>query len=104
MEARDSLLLIVVVTAAAGWCAYVWLSRGPAGWRRAVLGVFAIASVGGAVSASLNHRPVVETVLLAVVCGVLASAVVGAIHFNVWIRSKGEERRAAREGRSRKQS
>lgn len=101
MDGSDSLLLVLAVSAALGWCGYVWWKRGATAWRRALLGVFLIASTGGAASASLHQRPLIEVVVVAVTYGVLASVILGAIYFNVWIRAKGEERRSSGEGRRR---
>jgi hypothetical protein len=93
VAATDILILITCVTATVGWCGFVWATRGVDAWRRPLAGAFLIAAAGALASSALGRRPLVETLSLALLYGVSATVLIGAIQFSVWIRQKGAERR-----------
>lgn len=99
MTAINALILIICVTATVGWCGFVWATRGASAWRRPLAGAFVIAAAGGLASSALGHRSLAEALLLAILLGASAAALIGAVQFNVWIRQKGVERRERQAGR-----
>jgi len=98
MAASDLLIPIICVAATLTWCAFIWLARGPDAWRLPPLGAFVIGGAGSFASSALGHQPLLEAAFLAVLHGASAAVLVGGLQAGVWIREKGSERRARRDG------